>query len=126
MAGRVEEWERGGGITALMGPSGAGKTTLLNVLARRSTSHSRMEGDVRVNGHVLTDNEMKSISGYVTQHDGEHLRGAESATATYSTRLNTTTVDWNSHPLPDTRSTFFNTHHLPLLQPTHLKCCLGR
>mmetsp|Transcript_68689 Transcript_68689/g.191581 ORF Transcript_68689/g.191581 Transcript_68689/m.191581 type:complete len:1747 (-) Transcript_68689:1259-6499(-) len=69
MAGRTGSWEKGGGITALMGPSGAGKTSLLDLLARRHTTYSRVEGDVRVNGHVLSHAQMKGISGYVTQHD---------------------------------------------------------
>ena len=69
MAGRVEGREAGGGITALMGPSGAGKTSLLNVLARRHTSYSRLEGQVRVEGRLLSGNELQAISGYVTQHD---------------------------------------------------------
>ena len=69
MAGRAEGREAGGGITALMGPSGAGKTTLLNVLARRHTSYSRLEGELRVNGRVLSSSQLQAISGYVTQHD---------------------------------------------------------
>ena len=124
MAGRVDEWERGGGITALMGPSGAGKTTLLNVLARRSTSHSRMEGDVRVNGHALTDSEMKSISGYVTQHDGEHLWVVPTLVENMAC-LSLSSIEHHRQPgLPAHSLLDLPTHRLPLLPL--LQCCPER
>ncbi|CAN0574309.1 unnamed protein product, partial [Ectocarpus sp. 12 AP-2014] len=58
-----------------MGPSGAGKTTLLNVLAGRMhglgkrNNGGRVTGAVRINGRAVTAEEVRGVSGYVTQED---------------------------------------------------------
>jgi ABC-type multidrug transport system ATPase subunit len=53
-----------------MGASGAGKTSLLNVLNFRNRGMLKVEGEVRVNGHLIQSiEEIASISGYVQQDD---------------------------------------------------------
>lgn len=53
-----------------MGASGAGKTSLLNVLNFRNRGVLKVEGEVRVNGHLVRSvEEIASISGYVQQDD---------------------------------------------------------
>ena len=53
-----------------MGPSGSGKTTLLNVLARRNSGTKLdVTGSVNVNGALISDTELQSISSYVEQED---------------------------------------------------------
>lgn len=55
---------------ALMGPSGSGKTTLLNVLARRAaTSRSKTEGDVLINGSVVSRHVFQKLTSFVEQDD---------------------------------------------------------
>ena len=53
-----------------MGASGAGKTTLLNALNFRNKGELKIEGEVRVNSHLVDSvEEISSISGYVQQDD---------------------------------------------------------
>lgn len=53
-----------------MGASGAGKTTLLNVLNFRNRGDLIIEGEVKVNGQLITSvSEIASLSGYVQQDD---------------------------------------------------------
>ena len=59
---------RGGTDVAIMGPSGAGKSTLLNLLTLvPSTAH--VEGDIKLNGHLLTDSLFRRYCAYVPQED---------------------------------------------------------
>ncbi|KAF9113682.1 hypothetical protein BGX27_001045 [Mortierella sp. AM989] len=57
-----------GQIMAIMGASGAGKTSLLDILARRHKS-GIIQGDIFVNGKIVSDEEFKSVVGYVDQED---------------------------------------------------------
>lgn len=61
----------GGKVVLLMGESGAGKTTLLDVCAMRKTlKHgASVEGEVRLNGRLLTKKELSYSSGYCEQND---------------------------------------------------------
>lgn len=53
-----------------MGPSGSGKTTLLNVLAHRNPGIKLdVVGNVEVNGSIISDVNLQSISSYVEQED---------------------------------------------------------
>ncbi len=57
-------------VLAILGASGAGKTTLLNVLNSRNRGSMRIEGDIKVNGNYLDDNDcVNSMFGYVQQND---------------------------------------------------------
>ena len=57
-------------VLALMGSSGAGKTTMLNVLNFRNRTTLQVEGDVRVNGRLVSSTEeIATLSGYVQQTD---------------------------------------------------------
>jgi ATP-binding cassette, subfamily G (WHITE), eye pigment precursor transporter len=57
-------------VLAIMGASGAGKTTLLNCLNFRNAGTLIIDGDIKVNGHLVKTNEqISSISGYVQQED---------------------------------------------------------
>lgn len=59
-----------GEVMALMGPSGSGKTTLLNVLTRRAaTSKNKPEGDVLINGSVLSRHVFQKLTSFVEQDD---------------------------------------------------------
>ena len=58
----------GGTDLAIMGPSGAGKSTLLNLLTLMP-SNSQITGEVRLNGHPLTDAIFKRHCAYVPQED---------------------------------------------------------
>lgn len=62
------------GLTALMGESGAGKTTLLNILSQR-VKNGKIEGEILVDGKVVTDHDaFKRSIGFVQQQD-VHLGG---------------------------------------------------
>jgi ABC-type multidrug transport system ATPase subunit len=53
-----------------MGASGAGKTTLLNALNLKNTDNLKVEGEIRINGKLVSSvEEISSISGYVQQDD---------------------------------------------------------
>jgi ABC-type multidrug transport system ATPase subunit len=53
-----------------MGSSGAGKTSLLNALNFRNNESLKIDGEIRVNGHLIDSlNEIACISGYVQQDD---------------------------------------------------------
>ena len=73
LAGR-KEGTRGSGLCAILGPSGAGKTTLLDILAGQPPApRSVLQGDVRVNGRLVTREKLRQMSGYVAPHPS--LRG---------------------------------------------------
>ncbi|KAI9766622.1 MAG: hypothetical protein M1840_006433 [Geoglossum simile] len=57
-----------GQLTAIMGASGAGKTTFLDILARKN-KRGVVEGDFYVNGEKISDNEYRSVIGFVDQED---------------------------------------------------------
>jgi hypothetical protein len=51
--------------------TGCGKTSLMNVLAARVTSlnrsHSKLDGEIYVNGLLRKDDEFRRVSAYVLQ-----------------------------------------------------------
>ncbi|CAG2101407.1 unnamed protein product [Medioppia subpectinata] len=49
--------------------AGAGKTTLLNVLTMLNSSNMTVNGEVRLNGKIVDQKRMKSVSAYVQQND---------------------------------------------------------
>jgi ATP-binding cassette subfamily G (WHITE) protein 2 len=57
------------GYCAIMGPSGSGKTTLLNTLACRLDHDTSSIGELRLNGMLYSNKELKAIGGYVMQDD---------------------------------------------------------
>ncbi|KDO27884.1 hypothetical protein SPRG_07156 [Saprolegnia parasitica CBS 223.65] len=57
-----------GTVTALMGASGAGKTTLMDVIAGRKTS-GKIDGEIKLNGHIATDLAVRRSTGYCEQMD---------------------------------------------------------
>ncbi|KAF7877304.1 hypothetical protein EAF04_000987 [Stromatinia cepivora] len=57
-----------GEIMAIMGASGAGKTTFLDILARKN-KRGVVQGNFYVNGEKVTDNEYRSVIGFVDQED---------------------------------------------------------
>ncbi|KAJ5646407.1 ABC transporter G family member [Penicillium lividum] len=57
-----------GQITAIMGASGAGKTTFLDILARKN-KRGAVQGNFFVNGEKISDNDFKSMIGFVDQED---------------------------------------------------------
>ncbi|KAI1198197.1 hypothetical protein F5X97DRAFT_300192 [Nemania serpens] len=57
-----------GEITAIMGASGAGKTSFLDILARKN-KRGHFAGDFYVNGEKVSDNDFKSVIGFVDQED---------------------------------------------------------
>lgn len=57
-----------GEIMAIMGASGAGKTSLLDILAHKNKD-GRVDGQILVNGYGVTENQFKSIIGFVDQED---------------------------------------------------------
>ncbi|KAL6746090.1 P-loop containing nucleoside triphosphate hydrolase protein [Haematococcus lacustris] len=57
-----------GCLAAVLGPSGAGKTTLLDVLAGRRSGPG-LQGEVRLNGHLLSSQQRRQVVGYVQQDD---------------------------------------------------------
>ena len=56
------------GACALLQASGAGKTTLLKAIAGEA-AEGVLTGDVQVNGHAATTDELRRISGFVFQDD---------------------------------------------------------
>ncbi|RDA87719.1 hypothetical protein CP532_1765 [Ophiocordyceps camponoti-leonardi (nom. inval.)] len=58
-----------GEMCALMGPSGSGKTTLLNVLARKNSSASSANFDIKINGNHMSSSDFRKISRSVDQED---------------------------------------------------------
>ena len=58
-----------GGFVAVMGPSGSGKSTLLNTLACRLTRGMEHEGELRLNGRLYSQRDLKLMSGFVMQDD---------------------------------------------------------
>ncbi|KAK9241302.1 hypothetical protein V1525DRAFT_392717 [Lipomyces kononenkoae] len=59
---------RPGEIMAIMGASGAGKTSLLDILAHKNKG-GVIGGDILVNGFKVSENQFKSITGFVDQED---------------------------------------------------------
>ncbi|KAF9959246.1 hypothetical protein BGZ65_000678 [Modicella reniformis] len=57
-----------GQVMAIMGASGAGKTTLLDILARRQKSGA-IQGQIYVNGRIVSNQEYKRVVGFVDQED---------------------------------------------------------
>ncbi|KAG0357734.1 ATP-binding cassette sub- G member 2 [Gamsiella multidivaricata] len=57
-----------GQVMAIMGASGAGKTSLLDILARRN-KYGTIQGQIYVNGRIVSDQEYKHVVGYVDQED---------------------------------------------------------
>ncbi|KAL1966387.1 hypothetical protein VTN77DRAFT_4529 [Rasamsonia byssochlamydoides] len=57
-----------GEITAIMGASGAGKTTFLDILARKN-KRGIVQGDFYVNGEKISDQDFRSMIGFVDQED---------------------------------------------------------
>ncbi|KAK9477401.1 hypothetical protein V1514DRAFT_309256 [Lipomyces japonicus] len=57
-----------GEIMAIMGASGAGKTSLLDILAHKNKG-GLINGDILVNGYNVTEDQFKSIVGFVDQED---------------------------------------------------------
>ncbi|KAJ3297942.1 hypothetical protein HK104_011342 [Borealophlyctis nickersoniae] len=57
-----------GEVMAIMGASGAGKTTFLDILARRSKA-GVVSGEILVNGKFISDQEFRSVVGFVDQED---------------------------------------------------------
>ena len=53
-----------------MGASGAGKTSLLNALNFRNNESLKIDGEIRINGHLIeSQEEISGISAYVQQDD---------------------------------------------------------
>lgn len=57
-----------GQIMAIMGPSGAGKTTFLDILAKKN-KRGTVEGNIYVNGSLVSDEEYREVIGFVDQED---------------------------------------------------------
>ena len=57
-----------GQVMAIMGASGAGKTTFLDILARKN-KRGTIGGSIYVNGENVSDNDFKSVIGFVDQED---------------------------------------------------------
>ena len=64
----VQGQAKPGQIMAIMGASGAGKTTFLDILARKN-KRGTVNGDFYVNGEKVTDNDFRSVVGFVDQED---------------------------------------------------------
>ena len=59
-----------GGLCGVMGSTGSGKTTFLSALALRvNSSHTKVSGDVLLNGRPYSKRILKKMSGYVMQDD---------------------------------------------------------
>mmetsp|Transcript_3054 Transcript_3054/g.4360 ORF Transcript_3054/g.4360 Transcript_3054/m.4360 type:complete len:456 (+) Transcript_3054:474-1841(+) len=82
----VEGIIESGKMTALMGSSGAGKTTLLDVLALRKTS-GKVEGEVRLNGHLQEPKTFRRCTGYVEQFDVQSPQLTVRETVEFSAQL---------------------------------------
>jgi len=52
-----------------MGASGAGKTTLLNVLNFRYLNKFKISADIKINGKLISENDLNSMSAYIQQDD---------------------------------------------------------
>ena len=72
-------------MVALMGPSGCGKTTLLDCIARKKTAP--YEGEVTVNGEVLSDKDFRRITAYVPQGDYGHALSTVREELEFVTRM---------------------------------------
>jgi ABC-type multidrug transport system ATPase subunit len=57
-----------GQLLAIMGASGAGKTSFLDILARKN-KRGLVQGDFYVNGEKVSDDEYRSVIGFVDQED---------------------------------------------------------
>ncbi|MBW0461115.1 hypothetical protein O181_000830 [Austropuccinia psidii MF-1] len=57
-----------GQLMAIMGASGAGKSSLLDILAKKTKS-GFVQGDILINGIQISNNQFKSLIGYVDQED---------------------------------------------------------
>ncbi|KAF8439184.1 transporter, ABC superfamily [Terfezia claveryi] len=57
-----------GQVMAIMGASGAGKTTFLDILARKN-KRGIVNGEFYVNGEIISDEDFKSVVGFVDQED---------------------------------------------------------
>lgn len=57
-----------GQIMAIMGPSGAGKTTFLDILARKN-KRGVVQGNIYINGSLVSDEEYREVIGFVDQED---------------------------------------------------------
>ncbi|EMC94320.1 hypothetical protein BAUCODRAFT_149488 [Baudoinia panamericana UAMH 10762] len=57
-----------GELLAIMGASGAGKTSFLDILARKK-KRGHVSGDFWLNGEKVTDDEFRSVIGFVDQDD---------------------------------------------------------
>ena len=57
-----------GQLMAIMGASGAGKTTFLDILARKN-KRGVVRGNFYVNGEKVSDNDFRSVVGFVDQED---------------------------------------------------------
>ncbi|KAF2771146.1 putative ABC transporter [Teratosphaeria nubilosa] len=57
-----------GELLAIMGASGAGKTSFLDILARKK-KRGVASGEFRLNGEKVTDDDFRSVIGFVDQED---------------------------------------------------------
>jgi ABC-type multidrug transport system ATPase subunit len=57
-----------GQVLAIMGASGAGKSTFLDILARRE-KRGTVSGVTKVNGREVSDQQFRSVCGFVDQED---------------------------------------------------------
>ena len=57
-----------GQVMAIMGASGAGKTTFLDILARKN-KRGTVNGEFYVNGGIISNEDFKSVVGFVDQED---------------------------------------------------------
>lgn len=57
-----------GQVMAIMGPSGAGKTTFLDILARKN-KRGTIQGNIYINGSIVSDEEYREVIGFVDQED---------------------------------------------------------
>ncbi|KAK1020339.1 FAD-dependent urate hydroxylase, partial [Friedmanniomyces endolithicus] len=57
-----------GELLAIMGASGAGKTSFLDIMARKK-KRGIVSGDFWLNGEKVTDDEFRSVIGFVDQED---------------------------------------------------------